>query len=139
MPIPGKECRLNIRSRKTACESFLSLLSTSPDESTGRKPGIYRFFFKLSEPGALYFCHDRLHQTNCAAADRKSTRLNSSHANISYAVFCLKKKNRQQDCPRRRPRNLPCADRGRHTVVGGADPAHLPRRAHPGYRPRPVG
>src|SRR3712207_7151441 len=28
-----------------------------------------------------------------ARADRKSTRLNSSHANISYAVFCLKKKN----------------------------------------------
>src|SRR3712207_7442328 len=27
-----------------------------------------------------------------AAKDRKSTRLNSSHANISYAVFCLKKK-----------------------------------------------
>src|SRR3712207_8173308 len=27
-----------------------------------------------------------------AAIDRKSTRLNSSHANISYAVFCLKKK-----------------------------------------------
>src|SRR5258707_11254908 len=31
---------------------------------------------------------------NCAdRIDRKSTRLNSSHANISYAVFCLKKKN----------------------------------------------
>src|SRR3712207_7424860 len=28
-------------------------------------------------------------------ADRKSTRLNSSHANISYAVFCLKKKKHQ--------------------------------------------
>src|SRR3712207_7992464 len=28
-----------------------------------------------------------------AIEDRKSTRLNSSHANISYAVFCLKKKN----------------------------------------------
>src|SRR3712207_8084227 len=27
--------------------------------------------------------------------DRKSTRLNSSHANISYAVFCLKKKNKR--------------------------------------------
>src|SRR3712207_7481528 len=27
--------------------------------------------------------------------DRKSTRLNSSHANISYAVFCLKKKNHE--------------------------------------------
>src|SRR3712207_7009875 len=29
--------------------------------------------------------------------DRKSTRLNSSHANISYAVFCLKKKKNQLD------------------------------------------
>src|SRR3712207_6916089 len=29
-----------------------------------------------------------------AGLDRKSTRLNSSHANISYAVFCLKKKTR---------------------------------------------
>src|SRR3712207_9530418 len=28
----------------------------------------------------------------CGCGDRKSTRLNSSHANISYAVFCLKKK-----------------------------------------------
>src|SRR5947209_16582133 len=32
--------------------------------------------------------------------DRKSTRLNSSHANISYAVFCLKKKKNATDhCP----------------------------------------
>src|SRR3712207_7157432 len=30
--------------------------------------------------------------TGLIAEDRKSTRLNSSHANISYAVFCLKKK-----------------------------------------------
>src|SRR5207249_8435044 len=30
---------------------------------------------------------------NCAVTDRKSTRLNSSHVSISYAVFCLKKKN----------------------------------------------
>src|SRR5882757_5612023 len=30
-----------------------------------------------------------------AAVDRKSTRLNSSHANISYAVFCLKKKKKK--------------------------------------------
>src|SRR5258707_3805597 len=30
------------------------------------------------------------------ARDRKSTRLNSSHANISYAVFCLKKKRREK-------------------------------------------
>src|SRR3712207_8610274 len=31
-------------------------------------------------------------QLLCDPLDRKSTRLNSSHANISYAVFCLKKK-----------------------------------------------
>src|SRR2546426_9397478 len=38
------------------------------------------------------------HKANHAAgfADRKSTRLNSSHLVISYAVFCLKKKNTQQ-------------------------------------------
>src|SRR3712207_8853587 len=34
----------------------------------------------------------RLGRGRAARADRKSTRLNSSHANISYAVFCLKKK-----------------------------------------------
>src|SRR5258707_12064152 len=33
--------------------------------------------------------------------DRKSTRLNSSHANISYAVFCLKKKNKKNDYHKR--------------------------------------
>src|SRR3712207_7394769 len=33
------------------------------------------------------------HYVRALVQDRKSTRLNSSHANISYAVFCLKKKN----------------------------------------------
>src|SRR2546430_8806840 len=32
-----------------------------------------------------------------ASTDRKSTRLNSSHSQISYAVFCLKKKKKKQD------------------------------------------
>src|SRR3712207_7236870 len=35
---------------------------------------------------------DIAHCDLAVAGDRKSTRLNSSHANISYAVFCLKKK-----------------------------------------------
>src|SRR3712207_7119762 len=35
--------------------------------------------------------------TSTATTDRKSTRLNSSHANISYAVFCLKKKKKQKN------------------------------------------
>src|SRR5437764_4190573 len=33
-----------------------------------------------------------------SASDRKSTRLNSSHRCISYAVFCLKKKTKYHDC-----------------------------------------
>src|SRR5256885_12405238 len=36
----------------------------------------------------------RWHERTAAAKDRKSTRLNSSHLVISYAVFCLKKKNK---------------------------------------------
>src|SRR5688572_31847043 len=37
--------------------------------------------------------HDKARQIVRLRADRKSTRLNSSHSQISYAVFCLKKKN----------------------------------------------
>src|SRR3712207_6899844 len=49
---------------------------------------------------ALAAQHDYLARSRDArgaglAADRKSTRLNSSHANISYAVFCLKKKKKR--------------------------------------------
>src|SRR2546430_5887743 len=36
---------------------------------------------------------DEPHRIGHPEADRKSTRLNSSHSQISYAVFCLKKKN----------------------------------------------
>src|SRR3712207_7022378 len=39
--------------------------------------------------------HAALAEHLTQAIDRKSTRLNSSHANISYAVFCLKKKTKQ--------------------------------------------
>src|SRR5437870_8177168 len=47
----------------------------------------------------------------CAISDRKSTRLNSSHVAISYAVFCLKKKN-----PQTRPANYPVAPRYRALI-----------------------
>src|SRR3712207_7537764 len=49
-------------------------------------------------------------------ADRKSTRLNSSHANISYAVFCLKKN--QNHCP---------ADLYSHTVKRPYSPVLVKR------------
>src|SRR3989440_6982191 len=41
----------------------------------------------------------------CAVTDRKSTRLNSSHDQISYAVFCLKKKKNRRQTPRQTPPN----------------------------------
>src|SRR3712207_8844480 len=56
-------------------------------------------FEKAGEKGENVLANEErqaaLHALNRAAnklEDRKSTRLNSSHANISYAVFCLKKK-----------------------------------------------
>src|SRR3712207_8164702 len=56
------------------CGSFYLALTTDPDRSAQ----------------ALDIALKELHK----AKDRKSTRLNSSHANISYAVFCLKKKKK---------------------------------------------
>src|SRR3712207_226952 len=51
---------------------------------------------KSQDDGGLGFDPEKIWVTvyldDDEAADRKSTRLNSSHANISYAVFCLKKK-----------------------------------------------
>src|SRR3712207_8332939 len=45
----------------------------------------------------LLYCREEIEaQYQEWLEDRKSTRLNSSHANISYAVFCLKKKKRHQ-------------------------------------------
>src|SRR4051794_41443806 len=50
-------------------------------------------------PGALPFALgdlvDAVDEEECSA-DRKSTRLNSSHPSISYAVFCLKKKKKKR-------------------------------------------
>src|SRR5690606_40311388 len=44
-------------------------------------------------------------QVNLNIQDRKSTRLNSSHVKISYAVFCLKKKNTATDAKTQRVRD----------------------------------
>src|SRR3712207_8908203 len=48
---------------------------------------------------ALVKVHDAIREGESMAdpLDRKSTRLNSSHANISYAVFCLKKKKHRRE------------------------------------------
>src|SRR5689334_24541914 len=46
----------------------------------------------LNKPAGLVVHPARGHRSGTLVKDRKSTRLNSSHSSISYAVFCLKKK-----------------------------------------------
>src|SRR2546427_1211252 len=54
--------------------------------------GLARFFAVLSDSAVLGW--SKPDPRIFAHTDRKSTRLNSSHSQISYAVFCLKKKKR---------------------------------------------
>src|SRR5690606_41213893 len=56
--------------------------------------GDYRCAHDPQEPIALHLVHAPI-EAGAADQDRKSTRLNSSHVKISYAVFCLKKKSKQ--------------------------------------------
>src|SRR5438876_2914223 len=64
----------------------LSLHDALPISKGAQEPRNLDFLFY----SRLYFGQSR---RNRAQKDRKSTRLNSSHPSISYAVFCLKKKN----------------------------------------------
>src|SRR3712207_8342408 len=56
--------------------------------------GLFLFSIKYMGDGLQQAAGDKLRYyiDKYTSKDRKSTRLNSSHANISYAVFCLKKK-----------------------------------------------
>src|SRR5437773_9705338 len=61
-----------------------ALYGTNPDSSLRTKVGGIDFRLTWRPPAEA--------QVDAAHLDRKSTRLNSSHITISYAVFCLKKK-----------------------------------------------
>src|SRR5688572_32495672 len=50
----------------------------------------------------------------CITIDRKSTRLNSSHSQISYAVFCLKKKKKKKKKKQKTKKQKQKKDRERH-------------------------
>src|SRR2546430_8676033 len=79
---------------RTACSSYHFLAERLSLEV--RRPGRLLSF----PPKPTNHDHRETHDRNCPGAsgggalalDRKSTRLNSSHSQISYAVFCLKKK-----------------------------------------------
>src|SRR3712207_8023985 len=79
---------LSLHDALPICNSHGDLMALSADGLSGAGCGLSKYpamcapSYRL--PGRSARLNDR---------DRKSTRLNSSHANISYAVFCLKKKN----------------------------------------------
>src|SRR5690625_5949147 len=57
-----------------------------------RQPARERFQYNYDQVDYTVVGSDRMGEIFMEALDRKSTRLNSSHVAISYAVFCLKKK-----------------------------------------------
>src|SRR3712207_7906519 len=77
------------RSLYEEIEDRLTALLGSPDALVlPTITHIHMSVIPLLAASGTIFLDARAHKT----IDRKSTRLNSSHANISYAVFCLKKK-----------------------------------------------
>src|SRR3712207_8289830 len=83
------------RSDQIAPPAVLVVFGASGD-LTARKlmPAIERLALRRLLPGGFSVVGvARTEMDDEDFRDRKSTRLNSSHANISYAVFCLKKKN----------------------------------------------
>src|SRR3712207_7593190 len=73
----------------STASAFLLLVGSSLAISYSRTGARRGLFGKYLRRGLRIFAYGMA----LTVVDRKSTRLNSSHANISYAVFCLKKKN----------------------------------------------
>src|SRR5258707_5127510 len=72
---------------------FRSVLDLKPQTANTSEIG-FRGRYGIFQGSADYF-YAKV-RNELISIDRKSTRLNSSHANISYAVFCLKKKKRRR-------------------------------------------
>src|SRR5205085_11181362 len=77
----------------------LGVASTAVDVGSGVFIALFSIFFFLSTGDRIWAFVVSLFPRGArprveGAADRKSTRLNSSHSQISYAVFCLKKKKK---------------------------------------------
>src|SRR5271168_5460211 len=73
------------------CFFFFFLMIRRPPRSTLFP---YTTLFRSSSDANRTFCPLRPIASDSWSSDRKSTRLNSSHRTISYAVFCLKKKKK---------------------------------------------
>src|SRR5258707_1660387 len=83
---------------------FRSVTSARPIVTSQRR-GDCRLDFTLASSSLRQHATHRLSHRD-RTSDRKSTRLNSSHANISYAVFCLKKKTSETELERKGDQRL---------------------------------
>src|SRR5207249_5500562 len=84
-----------------ASSPWLFFADHTPELATLVRKGRAEFlaqFPSLATPAMVAGLPDPATIAGVARLDRKSTRLNSSHVSISYAVFCLKKKNRKAAC-----------------------------------------
>src|SRR5947209_15701327 len=109
--VPGTEARGDVRSFAAVADTYVS--SAAPAKNFGRSATLeiarrpterayLRFNVTLPTDAAISGATltvvtraargTAVYRAFAVSKDRKSTRLNSSHANISYAVFCLKKK-----------------------------------------------
>src|SRR3712207_7921001 len=83
-----RSCRQ--RSAPIASSTAEGSLQCFEDTNVERNQPCQQQYRKQGEKNGQPLCSSLTHSGS--PEDRKSTRLNSSHANISYAVFCLKKK-----------------------------------------------
>src|SRR6266481_5595658 len=101
-PLPG--CRKLCHGRSAAASRSLCLLGRPLRMRLGEHMLIRRrisyaalpFFWRLEPADSVILLQPVRRHKRVSGPDRKSTRLNSSHSSISYAVFCLKKKKKKK-------------------------------------------
>src|SRR5438067_13875869 len=88
------ECTPNLCSNffVSSCSGRRYLHSFPTRRSSDRLPELLALLRVRKREVVAALCQADAHRRDRDAPDRKSTRLNSSHVSISYAVFCLKKK-----------------------------------------------
>src|SRR5207248_11239897 len=80
-----------------SCFFFFLMIRRPPRSTLFPYTTLFRSVSVSSSPAGTRARSTRAVTSGGAALDRKSTRLNSSHRTISYAVFCLKKKKKKKN------------------------------------------